>query len=95
MTAQAQQSGQKATITTERGLSVPQQLTLDAVRSYYEAHGIPPSIRDVCAIRGLASTSTVQVHFKHLVAQGAIEVRAGVPRSVRVLWPRPRRRRAA
>jgi repressor LexA len=80
---------------TERGLTGAQQLTLDAVRDYIQQHGISPSIRDVCANRGLASTSTVQCHFKHLMACGAITMRAGVPRSVQVLWPRPRRRRAS
>jgi SOS-response transcriptional repressor LexA len=44
-------------------------------------------------VRQLASTSTIQAHLKHLQRAGAIELRDGVPRSVRVLWPRPKRRR--
>jgi SOS-response transcriptional repressor LexA len=79
--------------TTEKGLTATQQLTLDAVRKYIREHGISPSIRDVCAIRGLASTSSVQMHFKHLRRAGAISLRQGVPRSVQVLWAQPRQPR--
>ena len=85
--------GPAGEIQTERGLSESQQLTLNAVRQYIDQHGIPPSFRDVMVVRQLASTSTIQAHFKHLQAAGAIDVRDGVPRSVRVLWPRPKRRR--
>jgi repressor LexA len=74
---------------TERGLTEAQQLVLDAVRAYIKQHGISPSFRDVMRARGLASTSTVQVHFRNLQAVGAIDVREGVPRSVRVLWQAP------
>lgn len=95
MTAEAQHRGQKAEITTERGLSKAQQKTLNAIRNYIDEHGISPSFRDVSELRGLASTSTVQMHFKRLQKAGAITLRQGVPRSVQVLWPRPKRRGAA
>lgn len=85
--------GPAGEIKTERGLSESQQLTLNAVRQYIDQHGISPSFRDLMVVRKLASTSTIQAHFKHLQAAGAIDVRKGVPRSVRVLWPRPKRRR--
>jgi repressor LexA len=85
--------GPAGEIQTERGLSETQQLTLNAVRAYIAEHGIPPSFRDVMEVRQLASTSTIQAHFRHLQRAGAIELRDGVPRSVRVLWPRPKRRR--
>jgi repressor LexA len=74
---------------TERGLTRAQQRTLDAIRSYIDKEGIPPSIRDVCQRLGQSSTSSVQHHFRNLKELGAIELREGVPRSVRVLWPRP------
>lgn len=94
MAGQAKHPGPATEIETERGLTEAQQLTLNAVRAYIEEHGISPSFRDVMKARQLASTSTVQAHFKHLHRAGAIEVREGVPRSVRVLWAKPRRRRA-
>ena len=93
MAATANGPGPAGEIQTERGLSESQQRTLDAVRSYIDQHGIPPSFRDVMVVRQLASTSTIQAHFKHLQRAGAIELRDGVPRSVRVLWRRPKRRR--
>lgn len=73
----------------EHSLTEAQQRTLNAIRDYIDAHGIPPSIRDVCHVMGLSSTSSVQIHFTNLQNAGAIEVRRHVPRSVRVLWPRP------
>ena len=80
-------------IETERGLTEAQQLTLNAVRDYIEKHGIPPSVRDVMRARKLVSTSAVQEAFRRLQAVGAITVREGVPRSVRVLWSKPKARR--
>jgi SOS-response transcriptional repressor LexA len=95
MAGQAKHPGPAQKIETERGLTEAQQLTLNAVRDYIKAHGISPSFRDVMQLRQLASTSTVQAHFKHLQRAGAIDVRDGVPRSVRVLWAKPKRRKAA
>ena len=83
MTAQ----GQKPVVTTrEGGLTETQQNVLNVVRSYIQTHGISPSTRDVMTACGLASPSTVQVHFRNLQRAGAIDLRKGVPRSVRVLW---------
>lgn len=90
MAGKAKHVGAPTAITTERGLSEAQQLTLNAVRAYIATHGIPPTYRDVMRVRELASTSTVQAHFKHLQKAGAITVIEGVPRSVRVLWKQPK-----
>jgi hypothetical protein len=65
MAATANGPGPAGEIQTERGLSESQQLTLNAVRSYIDQHGIPPSFRDVMVVRQLASTSTIQAHFRH------------------------------
>ena len=93
MAGQAKHPGPATEIETERGLTEAQQLTLNAVRNYIKANGIAPSFRDVMVARQLASTSTVQAHFRTLQKAGAIDFRDGVPRSVRVLWAKPRRRR--
>jgi repressor LexA len=96
MPAQAKRSGQtavvkpkQAALSPDNGLTMAQLRTLNAIRGYIDAHGIPPSIRDVCKVMGLSSTSSVQIHFTNLQRLGAIEFRRHVPRSVRVLWPRP------
>lgn len=91
------QGGERAAveIQTERGLTPAQQLILDAVRGYIKVNKIPPTFRDVMRARGLASTSTVQAHFRKLAEAGAISVIPGKPRSVRVLWRPPRRKGAA
>jgi repressor LexA len=88
-------SGAALEVQTERGLTPAQQLILDAVRAYIKEHQIPPSFRDVMRARGLASTSTVQAHFRTLAEAGAISLKPGVPRSVRVLWHPPRRKGVA
>jgi len=88
-------SGAALQVQTERGLTPAQQLILDAVRAYISEHRIPPSFRVVMHARGLASTSTVQLHFKSLAEVGAIAIKPRVPRSVRVLWPKPRRKGVA
>jgi SOS-response transcriptional repressor LexA len=93
MPGQAKEPGPVSAIETERGLTEAQQLTLNAVRDYIEKHGIPPSFRDVMRARKLVSTSAVQEAFRRLQAVGAITVREGVPRSVRVLWSKPKVRR--
>lgn len=72
---------------TERGLTPAQQRTLDSIRRYVRENGIPPSIRDLCRMMKLQSTSSVQLHMVNLQRAGAIAMRAHVPRSVRVLWP--------
>jgi repressor LexA len=66
-----------------------QQRTLDAIRDYVSKEGISPSLRDLMVALGLSSQSPVQWHLKNLQAAGAIEQRRSVPRSIRVLWPRP------
>ena len=87
MSAKAQHSG--ITTETERGLTEMQQRTLDAVRTYIDAEGISPTLKDLKNALGLSSLSPVQFHLRNLQAAGAIEQRRGVPRSIRVLWPRP------
>lgn len=74
---------------TENGITEAQQRTLDAIRDYIDLHQISPSIRDLCNAMNYSSTSSVQLHFNSLQKCGAIKLRPGVPRSVRVLWPRP------
>lgn len=66
-----------------------QQRTLDAIRTYIDKEGISPSLHDLMVALNLASRSPVQWHLKALVAAGAIAQRRNVPRSIRVLWPRP------
>jgi SOS-response transcriptional repressor LexA len=87
MRAQAQHP--EVTSEREKALTEMQQRTLNAVRAYIDANGISPTLKDLKAALGLSSLSPVQFHLKNLQAAGAIEQRRGVPRSIRVLWPRP------
>lgn len=50
-----------------------QKVVLEAVRSYRDLHGRPPTIRELCEATGLSSTSTVHAHIRALVKKGCIE----------------------
>lgn len=55
------------------------------INEYIEKEGIPPTIREICDISGLSSTSTVHGHIKMLQKEGYITMRNGSPRSMRVI----------
>lgn len=52
---------------------------------YQENHGFSPSIRDLCRMTGLKSSSSVHFHLKVLEEGGYIERVRDCPRTVAVL----------
>lgn len=48
---------------------------LNVIRSYVEENKISPTVREICSISGLKSTSTVHGYFKKLEKHGYIEKR--------------------
>lgn len=52
---------------------------------YQESHGFSPSIKDLCRMTGLRSSSTVHSHLKALEKSGYIERVRDCPRAVAVL----------
>jgi SOS-response transcriptional repressor LexA len=70
----------------EEGKDKPTRLkVLEAIKRYNKTYGISPSVRDLCAIVGLSSTSTVYGHLKRLQKKGKITWKPGMPRSIRLL----------
>ena len=59
---------------------------LQSIIRYIEEHGYPPTVREIAAMTGLKSTSTVQHHLEVLREEGKIETDAGfnAPRAIRV-----------
>lgn len=57
-------------------------LTID---DYIKREGLAPTVREICYITGLKSTSTVHRHIKGLQKQGYIEVKQGSARSIRII----------
>ena len=49
-----------------------QQAVYDCIRSFIEAHGYGPTVREVCSELGLRSPSTVHVHLNALESKGLI-----------------------
>lgn len=60
-----------------------QQAVLDVVRTYAGEHGYPPTVREIGALLGLASSSTVHSHLAALERAGIIERDPTKPRALK------------
>lgn len=71
----------------EKGNKVRQQL-LESIIGYIKEHGYPPTIREMCVLSGLKSTSTVQAHIDRMINEGMLETdcdwKGGSARALRV-----------
>lgn len=57
------------------GIKVRKKI-LDAIISYIEQHGYPPTVREISDMVGLKSTSSTQSHLIRMKADGMIETDA-------------------
>lgn len=64
-------------------LTKSQQKVYDYIRECAQESRIP-SVREICAVTGLRSTSTVHLHLKTLEERGLIERDKGLNRSIRL-----------
>lgn len=64
-------------------LTKSQQKVYDYIRECAQESRIP-SVREICAVTGLKSTSTVHLHLKTLEEKGLIERDKGLNRSIRL-----------
>lgn len=55
---------------------------LELIRSYIEAHGYGPSVRELGEAAGLRSTATVQYHLRALAEEGRIVLEPGKKRAI-------------
>lgn len=53
----------------------------DAIVAYIEEHQYPPSVREICKISGLKSTSSVHGYIKQLIQEGYLETDSQNPGS--------------
>lgn len=68
----------------EQGMETRKQI-LNAVIKYIETHGYSPTVREICEMTGIKSTSTVQSHLRTMMREGTLETDAeGAPRALRV-----------
>lgn len=61
------------------------QEVLEAIEKFIKDNGISPTIRELCDIVGLSSTSTVHGHIKRLKNNNLIEYNPNSPRSIRLV----------
>lgn len=61
-----------------------QLIILKIIKDYIKENEIPPTIREICDIAGLKSTSTVHMHLKQLENQGYIYKKEKSSRSIRL-----------
>lgn len=58
---------------------------LKSIKSYITLHGYPPTVREICDMTGIASTSTVHYQLQRMFADGTLETdHPGMPRAIRV-----------
>jgi repressor LexA len=66
-------------------LTKRQQEILDFIKRYSTRHGYPPTVRDIGAAVGLASSSTVHQHLANLERAGLIRRDPSKPRALELL----------
>lgn len=68
-------------------LTPKQWKVLEAIIEYKEEHQVAPTVRELCRIVGLTSTSTMHGYLERLRAAGVIEWDPAKPRTIRVKIP--------
>jgi len=66
-------------------MTLRQSAVYNRILAYQKAHGFAPTIRELCVICGLASTSSVYSHLKSLEKLGYIKRREDAPRAIVVI----------
>ena len=67
---------------TEDMLTDRQKQVLDFIRSYAQAKGYPPSVREICKAVGLSSTASVHNHLHKLQSMHFIQRDSAKPRAL-------------
>ena len=72
-------------MTSKKKLTKRQQSVYDGIVNYQKEYGYSPSVRELCAICNLASTSSVHSHLKSLEELGYIRRREDAPRAIAIV----------
>ena len=67
-----------------KNITEKQQLIYDAICRYLDKNGYPPSVREICRLTGLSSTSSVHFHLESLERMGYISRGSGKTRAITV-----------
>ena len=77
----------------DRELSQRQRQILQYIVQHTDAHGYPPTVREIGEAVSLSSSSTVHAHLKSLEQAGLIRRDAVLTRAIRVVTQQPEPRR--
>lgn len=58
---------------------------VNVIKEHYKKHKYSPTIREICDITNIKSTSTVHKHLKVLKDRGIVEWNPSLPRTLRIL----------
>ena len=72
-------------MTKRKKMTQRQQSVYDGIVKYQKEYGYAPSVRELCVICDLASTSSVHSHLKSLEELGYIRRREDVPRAIAIV----------
>ena len=61
-----------------------QMAVLSYINKQVDAHGYPPTVREICAAVGLSSTSTVHGHINRLIEKGYLHKDPAKPRALEI-----------
>lgn len=61
-----------------------QEQVLRLIIDYQQTNGYPPTVRELCSMLGLRSTSTIAAYLNALERKGAIARTPSSPRAIRV-----------
>lgn len=66
-------------------LTEKQKLILDYIKTQVKLNGVVPSIREICKVSGLSSTSSVHLHLENLEKKGYIRRKQAKTRNIEIL----------
>lgn len=66
-------------------LTDTEQKVLESISAYQRRHGYAPTVRELCPLVGLSSTSSVAAHLMALEKKGFLERKASSPRAMLIL----------
>lgn len=65
-------------------LTQKQKRVLDAIHSYYQSHGYPPTIRDLASKLSIVSLNCIRIHLRTLEKKGHLSIDPRSSRGIRL-----------
>jgi repressor LexA len=62
-----------------------EQTLLDAIALFWRQHGYAPTLRELCALADISSTSLAVLYLERLAGAGFIEYEPGKARTIRLV----------